>query len=75
MSFISKITGKGKKGPGEDSLGKPYDDASDDLPLPGPDATISLETQHLGDGANRFRTAEEAHLPGGDGRVLEKLFR
>ncbi|MFN3414809.1 MAG: methyl-accepting chemotaxis protein [Caldimonas sp.] len=48
MSFISKITGKGKKGPGEDSLGKPYDDASDDLPLPGPDATISLETRPAG---------------------------
>ncbi len=48
MSFISKITGKGKKAPDDDSLGMPFDDASrtlNELPQPGSNGTVSMDTR------------------------------
>jgi len=48
MSFISKITGKGKQSPDDDSLGTPFDDASrtlNELPQASGNATSSMETR------------------------------
>ncbi|PPE68138.1 methyl-accepting chemotaxis protein [Caldimonas caldifontis] len=48
MSFISKITGKGKQSPDDDSLGTPFDDASrtlNELPQASASATSSMETR------------------------------